>query len=58
MTVEVVVFPQPPDAGRSSHVPQGDGVIVVAYGLHVKSKSRLCGHKITKRQFIQERSFT
>lgn len=52
MTVEVVVFPQPPDAGRSSHIPQGDGVIVVANCLYVKSKSGLRGHKITQGQFI------
>ena len=52
MTVEVVVFPQLPNAGSTSHVPQCNGVVVVEDGLDIEPHRRLCLHKIPQGQFV------
>ena len=52
VTVEVVVLPQLPNAGSTSHVPQCNGVVVVENGLHIEPHRRLCLHKIPQGQFV------
>jgi hypothetical protein len=58
LRVQIVMFPQGPQLGLPSHIPDGKFKVLVLQGLHIEPYSSPWSHEFVLFEFEQDRGFT